>query len=75
MLRHKTGKQLESIAKLPDIRWSTSLYLSACKYTKGQVWSFWLENDPRFDDGINAISKFRCVKSGSEDSEWIEIKT
>lgn len=75
MARHKTGKQLEDISRLPDMKWATRIYATQCKYTRGQTWSFWIEEDPRFENGINEISKFQCIKSGEEDSEWIELKT
>jgi len=74
MFRHKTGKQLEALSKLPDIKWATAHYMTGFKYTRGQVWSFWLEDDPRFENGINEVSSFKCIKSGAENSEWLEIK-
>lgn len=74
MLRHKTGKQLEELAKLQDMKWATAHFMSIYKYTSGQGWSFWLEDDPRFEDGINNVSGYKCIKSGAEDSEWMEIQ-
>lgn len=74
MARRKTGKQLEAIAKMGDMKYATRVFWTMNKYTSGQVWSFWMEDDPRIEDGIVPVSRFRCTKSGGDDSEWVEIK-
>ena len=71
--RMKFGRELKKLASDCGIKSATSEFMSGHRYTKGQVWSFWIEGDPRFEDGINEISKFRCTRSGDAESEWIEV--
>jgi hypothetical protein len=71
--RMKFGRELQKLAADRGIKSATAEFMSGHRYTKGQIWSFWIEGDPRFDDGVNEISKFRCTKSGDSESEWIEV--
>lgn len=74
MPRRKTGKQLEKFASLGDVCFATREFFTTYKYTVGQVWAFWMEDDPRVENGIVPLAKFQCTKSGGDDSEWIEIQ-
>jgi len=39
-------------------------------YAVGQVWSFWLEDDPRQPNGILPLAKYVCSESGGDESKW-----
>jgi hypothetical protein len=65
-----TGEYLASISgRYGDIKYAVS-HTSPGYYSKGQCWSFWMEDDPRQIDGILFLAKYRCYESGKEDSKW-----
>lgn len=69
-----SGRELKTLAAKRDMKSAVANMGPGHKYKKGQVWSFWIEDDPRADDGISIISRFRCVQGGDDDSLWERMK-
>lgn len=69
---YKTGEELHALASKPDMKSGVGNLGPGFRYKRGQVWSFWMEDDPRFDDGINRIARYRCVDGGDKDSIWVK---
>lgn len=72
----KTGKELKQLAAKPDVcsavRQNEKQH--GHKYKRGSVWAFWMEDDPRADDGIMPLAKYRCVEGGDDQSWWEKIQ-
>lgn len=69
----KTGTQLQELASKRDMKSAVANFQYG--FSVGQVWSFWLEDDPRTESGIYPISQFRCVSGGNlESSQWERIE-
>lgn len=40
------------------------------RFMVGQSWSFWMEDDPRAENGILPLAKYECCEPGRDDSKW-----
>lgn len=70
----KTGSQLASFCAKPDVFHSVTKYSSGYKYKTGTIWSIWVNDDPRFENGINVIARYKCVEGGNEQTSlWEKI--
>jgi hypothetical protein len=66
-----TGEYLDSVPKtFGDIK-AAVCQSSEGRFTKGQCWAFWMEDDPRQANGILHLAKYRCYEPGGfSDSKW-----
>jgi hypothetical protein len=70
----KNGRELKRLAAKPDVKNAVQDMGPGHRYKKGQHWSFWMEDDPRFDDGILMIARYRCIEGGDDESWWEKIE-
>jgi len=63
------ARYLESIPrKYGDVK-SAVAHIDG-RYMIGNCWSFWVEDDPRYPNGICPLAKYRCYESGAVESKW-----
>ncbi len=66
-----TTKTLLNTGSKPDIGFSVRTWNPpGFRYRRGAVWSFWITDDPRSEQSVKHIAKYKCVKSGGDDAEW-----
>ena len=72
----KTTQQLLEFGRKPDVKWAVARREPPwTPYVTGTCWCFWMEDDPRFADGILTLAKYRCVASGDEQALWERVET
>jgi hypothetical protein len=70
-----TSAQLADITrKFGDVKGETRFWPAPmCRFQKGQHWQFWMEGDPRAEDGILPLADYVCTESGDDCAQWRKV--